>query len=147
MTRPAFVLSALLCVALALAAAAGPREDIRLLSGARGQLMTVVEAALAAGADIEARDAVGRTALMWAAFHDQTGMTDFLIAQGADVNAQDGRGRTALIWAAISGRAKAARTLLAHAADPERADAEGRTARDWAVAEGHAGLARLLARH
>lgn len=146
MTPRVLVLLGLLCLALALPAAAGMREDLRLLSGARGQLMAVVEDALAAGADIEARDAAGRTALMWAAFHDQAGMIDFLIGQGADVNAQDSRGRTALIWAAFSGRAEAARALLRGGADAGIADGEGRTARDRAVAEGHADLARLLAR-
>ncbi|HEX9646485.1 MAG TPA: ankyrin repeat domain-containing protein, partial [Alphaproteobacteria bacterium] len=102
MARASLLILSLLCLALAAPAVAGAREDSRLLTGARGQLIAVVEAALEAGADLEARDAGGRTALIWAAFHDHAHMLEFLLARGADVNAQDAHGRTALIWAATA---------------------------------------------
>jgi ankyrin repeat protein len=121
---------------------AGGRDDQRLITGARGKIMPVVLAALKAGADIEARDEIGRTALIWSAFQDHAPMLAYLIDQGADVNAFDQRGRTALIWAAIAGREAAADTLLENGADPAIADADGNTAAAHAVAEGHTDLAR-----
>lgn len=130
---------------LAAEAFAGARDDQRLIVGARGKLPHLVEAALAAGADVDAGDAAGRTALMWAAFHGDAPMLRYLLEAGAGVNARDRRGRGALTWAAIAGRAGAARALLAAGADPALADGEGRAAADHAAAAGHAALAELLA--
>jgi ankyrin repeat protein len=61
---------------------------------------------LEAGAKVGARDAEGRTALMWVA-HGRTALTGTghpdvvqkLLAAGADVNAKDKAGRSALTWA------------------------------------------------
>ena len=138
------LLVSFLFLCLAAPAAAGMRDDQRLITGARGQLMPVVEAALAAGAKIDARDAVRRTALMWAAFHGNA-MTPFLIARGADVNARDGRGRTPLMWAALAGRSGAAEALLAAGADAALADNAGVDAAAHAASGGHAALAERLA--
>ena len=138
---------ALACLVLSLAAdaSAGARDDQRLIVGARGKLPHLVEAALAAGADIDAGDAAGRTALMWAAFHGDAPMLRYLLEAGAGVNARDRRGRGALTWAAIAGRDGAARALLEAGADPAAADGEGRAAAAHAAAAGHAALAELLA--
>ncbi len=123
---------------------AGARDDQRLITGARAKIMPVVTSALKAGADIEARDEIGRTALIWSAFQDHAPMLAYLIDQGADVNALDQRGRTPLIWAAIAGRDASVDTLLENGADPAIVDADGKTAASYAAAEGHTGLARRL---
>ncbi len=132
----------LFCVAES--AAAGARDDQRLITGARGQLMPVVEAALAAGADLEAGDAAGRTALMWSAFHGNLAMLHYLIGKGADVNARDRRGRTALIWTGVTGGTSAATALLASGADVTAVDDSGMDAAAYAAAGGHAALAQML---
>jgi ankyrin repeat protein len=125
-------------------AVAGARDDQRLITGARGKIMPIVTAALKAGADIEARDEVGRTALIWSAFQGHAPMLAYLIDQGADVNARDNQGRTALIWAAIAGREAAVETLLQNGADRAHADKDGKTAASHASGEGHAVLAQRL---
>ena len=48
------------------------------------------------GADIEAIDNFGRTALMWATSWGHLKIAKFLIDKGADVNATDNDGRTVL---------------------------------------------------
>jgi len=138
----------ILLIAIAISAPAtvyaGARDDQRLITGARGKIMPVVTAALEAGADIEARDEIGRTALIWSAFQGHDPMLAYLIDQGADVNARDNRERTPLIWAAIAGRGVVIETLLENGADATIADADGKTAAAHALAEGHPGIGRRL---
>lgn len=141
-------LIALFLIALGIAApaAAGMRDDLRLVTGARGQLMPVVEEALAAGARIDATDAAGRTALMWAAFHGHAPILRVLIGAGADVNARDRRGRTALMWAALANRADATVALVLAGADAALADDDGADAAAHALSGGHAALAEALSK-
>lgn len=134
-----------LAVSLAAPAFGGMRDDQRLITGARGQIMPVIEEALAAGANIEAGDAAGRTALMWAAIHGNAALVGYLIERGANVNARDRRGRSALMWAAVTGRARAAAALLAADADAALVDSAGKDAASHAAGEGHAELAEVLA--
>ena len=123
---------------------AGARDDQRLITGARGKIMPVVMAALNAGADIEARDEIGRTALMWSAFQGHDQMLAYLIDQGAEVNARDHGQRTALVWAAIAGRTGAVEVLLESGADASLVDADGKTAAVHAADEGHSDIGRRL---
>ena len=71
---------------------AGMREDSLLLTGARSQQLSIVRASLKQGADVNARDELGRTPLMWSAFHGSVTILEILIAGGADVNARDKMG-------------------------------------------------------
>ena len=50
------------------------------------------------GADVDARDDTGVTALMNAAWDQRLELVEFLIEKGADVNARDQDGKTALMW-------------------------------------------------
>lgn len=52
-----------------------------------------------AGLDIEARDTVGRTALMYACAFGHSDVVALLIAKGADTDARDVNGHTALFYA------------------------------------------------
>lgn len=85
----------------------------------------LIKKAIAAGADVNAKDPVGRTALMLAAgseyFARET--IQLLIDQGADVNAQSATGETALDFARRAGQAQVA-DLLAKAGAKSGAVAE-----------------------
>ena len=57
------------------------------------------------GADINAKDSEGMTALMYAASSGQTNMVEFFLDKGADINAKDKAGHTALGNAIENGNA------------------------------------------
>jgi ankyrin repeat protein len=79
---------------------------------------------LANKADVNARNAAGATALMWAA--GDLEKVRLLVESGADVNARAESGRTALIIAAAyPGNAEIIRFLLANGADPKLVDRNG----------------------
>ena len=60
-----------------------------------------IRALLGAGADIEARDANGKTALMYAAIADDHQAARILVQLGANINAKDNKGQTAANYAAL----------------------------------------------
>lgn len=64
--------------------------------GDQGTYQPIVQALLDAGADVNARDSFGRTALMDAAGADCPAMVRLLLEHGADKNIRNPRGQTAL---------------------------------------------------
>lgn len=90
--------------------------------------VNAVERMVAKGADVNARDKDGITALMWASTLGHTDIVKFLIAKGADVNAKTPNDDTALIFAATSRYIDIVRILIDHGADVNAADKTGRTA-------------------
>jgi ankyrin repeat protein len=83
----------------------------------KGNAETVREL-LAGGANIEARDMEGATALMQASTKGNVEVVKALLAGGADVNAKSSQGETsALMMAAGNGRLETTRVLLASGAD------------------------------
>ena len=88
------------CVPLAVgwaAAIAAPPED--LFNAANSGDAATVQALLAKGADVNAKDTTGWTALMFAAATDYTGTVQVLLKKGANVNAKNNKGETALMIA------------------------------------------------
>ncbi|MGW1160297.1 ankyrin repeat domain-containing protein [Streptomyces sp. NPDC002519] len=86
--------------------------DRTLLDAARRGDVDAVRAALAAGADLQARDADGRTAVLVAALADQVAVARELVAAGADVNAQDARLDSAWLVTGVTGSVPMMRALL-----------------------------------
>ncbi|MEI6544009.1 MAG: ankyrin repeat domain-containing protein [Methylococcales bacterium] len=71
-----------------------------------------VQALLTAGADVNAKNEVGGTALMDASRNGHKEIVKALIAKGADVNAKDNEGRnTALFYAASHGHQDVVKAL------------------------------------
>lgn len=63
---------------------------------------TAISALLDGGAELEAKDRRGRTALHYGAQNSRAAALSALVKAGANVNAEDRRGRTPLHWAAFS---------------------------------------------
>lgn len=125
-----------LAVTMPLTALAQPQQQ-ELLAALRLGSVEGVQAALAAGADPDARDPSGWTPLMLAVAQRDLSIMEVLLAAGADIEAVDEGGRTALIEAAFGGSPPVVRLLLEAGADPDVRDAFGRTARSLAVSLGH----------
>lgn len=83
--------------------------------------------ALQNGAEVDARDAYGRTALIEAAMHGQREAAELLIERGADVNCADCCGRTPLFSAVSYGRVELFELLLRQGADVDAPGEEGRS--------------------
>ena len=104
-----------------------------------------VKALLRKGADVNAKDDSGRTALMFAVInlHGQT--VKVLLEHGADVNARDDDGATPLMLAASCGDPEIVQTLLSRGADLNGSFVQtGKTALMLAEEHGYANIAGLL---
>ncbi len=96
-----------------------------------------VQALLKQGADVNAAQADGITALHWAAMNGDAAMAAMLLYAGANVGASTRLGSlTPLDLAAKTGRADVIGALLKGGANPNRADAHGTTPLMLAAASG-----------
>jgi ankyrin repeat protein len=148
-------------------------NDLLVDAAFRGNL-AVVRQLLARGADIEAPDAAGDSALVGAAWggrddallelldrgasltrsgnaallraanSGKTSIVRLLIGRGVPVDVRDGNGWTPLISAAWQDKAPTVACLLELGADRRLADAGGKTALDWAREGGHQAVVTLL---
>jgi hypothetical protein len=96
------------------------------------------------GADIEAEDLDGRTALLEAAGNGQETLVRLLLEKDASVEAKDRRKRTALFKAAGAGSEAAVRLLLEKGARAEVEDEYGWTAQRMADWEEHIVIVGIL---
>ena len=112
--------------------------DVELMLAAGRRSGEDVRQCLEAGARVEARDGLGRTALHWAARGAVNNETNarILLHHGADVNAQDHDGWTPLTFASFYGRAAVVRLLLRHGADLNLPSWGLRRALHWAADRG-----------
>ncbi len=114
----------------------------------RGDLDTLRQL-LAGGADIDARDAHGQTALMVAARHNHPAAVALLAGHGADLDHTAKFHLTALMIAVINGHVAIVRTLVSAGADRSVRGSgapgfHGKTALDLAIAAGQAEVIALL---
>lgn len=93
------------------------------------------ELILKAGANINAKDTDGMTALMHAANFARDKVTKLLLKHGADVKIRDSSGKTALMYAADHEKDDVARLLLEHGADVNAKDKSGNTALMFAAGQ------------
>ena len=105
---------------------------------------------ISSGADVNARDRNGMTALHWAShqfvrwgnYNDQVGCLRILIANGADVNAKTSSGKTPLVLGSWS--VDCVRILVEAGAEVNTADAHGNTPLIGAAHEGSTESLKLL---
>lgn len=88
------------------------QETTMLIDAVRSGDVETVRGALA-GADLEARDAQGRTALLLATQADNVEVARLLIEAGADVNARDSIKDTPFLYAGAEGREEILQLILA----------------------------------
>lgn len=104
-------------------------------------------ALIAQGADVNARNNYGWTALSHAARSKNAELVRLLLEHGADANARDESGWTPLMRAAMKGNVEAAQALLEHGASVNVQEKAGWTALHWAASQGHDKLVALLLSH
>ena len=100
-----------------------------------------VKEALKLGANVNAKDMDGMTALMYT---ESAEVAELLLTRGVDINAKDNHGRTALI---CTKNAEVAKLLLEHRADVNAKDKNGTTALMWAEERCHTKIANILRTH
>jgi ankyrin repeat protein len=88
-----------------------------LPAAARAGDNAAVWEAVEAGADLEARDANGRTGLMLAVIGDHLAIASTLVAAGADPDAKDARGDTPWLETGVSGSVAMMRAVYAAGPD------------------------------
>ena len=93
----------IMILAAAAALSAHDALDDELISAARAGDLALVEALLDQGTDIEVRDDIGRTALMYASTMGRAAVVETLLDRGAALEARDNSGWSALMWASGEG--------------------------------------------
>ena len=107
--------------------------------------LAAVDRLLGEGADPNAANRFGFTAMHEAAIVGNAKMLELLLEAGGDANAAFGEGETVLMTAARTGDVDSIRLLLAHGADVGASEHwHGQTALMWAALENHADVVQLL---
>jgi tetratricopeptide (TPR) repeat protein len=146
--KPMLKLSTLIilfCMCLAPTAYAGELEN-KLMSEAINNNAKEVRALAEKGANVNAKDSDGATALIWAAYYGNTDVVRVLIEKGADVNAGNNKKQTALHLAADKGHTNIARLLVDKGADVNAKDMFNDTAALIADKQNHPQTAAAIRR-
>ncbi|KAJ7109047.1 ankyrin repeat-containing domain protein, partial [Mycena crocata] len=120
-----------------------PESTLSMVASKRGH-SAVVKLLLEHGANIEAQNKDGMTALMKASLEGHRMVVQLLLEQGAKIEGRDRWGMTALMKASIEGHSEVVQLLLEHGANIEAQDEVGRTALMSASSKGHSEVVQLL---
>jgi ankyrin repeat protein len=117
-----------------------------LWSAAKANDVAELTRLLDAGADIDACDARGYSALMLAAYSGNGEAFEYLLSRGANPSSTDASGNSVLMGAAFKGHTAMVVQLLSAGASPHARNHAGLNARDFAEQFGRADVAKLLER-
>ncbi len=133
--------------ATGVAAPAAHSSGESLVDAAEGGETAMAIALINQGADINATQSDGTTALMWAAHRDDRALLERLLKAHAKVRLINDYGASALSEAARFGDGVAIKELLKAGADPDSPNADGQTALMLVARAGNVPAAELLIRH
>jgi ankyrin repeat protein len=132
---------------VAIASGIGENAEVTLtsstLAAERGHI-ELVKVLLKNGADVNAANLNGESALMRAAENDRAAAVKILLAHHANGNAGDIINCTPLMRAAYRGYVDVVKELLAHGADANARNAFGNTAATLAARNGHGKVESML---
>src|SRR4026207_2418334 len=111
-------ITGLVLLGLGLAAPAIAAERAAIADAAEQRDKAGVRTLIQTGADVNAAQVDGTTALHWAAYHDDTETAALLVKAGANVNVLNRYGATPLAQACENGSAGMVKLLLDGGADP-----------------------------
>jgi len=137
----------LLVLALNAPALAAAGADDPLIEAVKNTDTAGVRSLLAQGADVNARQGDGATALHWAAHRNDLETVTVLLGAGADANAANALGATPLWLACVSGSGTLVGRLLEAGADPNAALSSGETVLMSAARAGNTDAVGLLLTH
>lgn len=128
------------------ASAAGAGPSTAVIDAVRSGSIEQLRASLRPGADVNAPQGDGATALHWAAHRGDVAAADLLIRAGANVNATNDLGATPLWLACVNGHDGLVSRLLDAGATPNVSIESGETPLMAAARSGNAGAVSLLVR-
>lgn len=133
------------CAGVLLASGAGlAAESGTIANAAASRDGAAVRAMLEAGADVNAGQPDGATALHWAVHFDDLDLAQVLIAEGADVDAQNDYGATPLILACTNANGAMVERLIEAGANPNLAAPANETPLMLCARTGNADAVRAL---
>jgi len=138
------ILGALLALVWLLAGTPVDAQGDDLISAAKNGDLHLVNALLAKGANVNAKDEYDLTALIFASQNGHLDIVQLLLAKGAEVNAKAGNGATALIQASQEGHLDVVQELLDKGAEVNDRSNNGWTALILASQEGYLEVVRAL---
>jgi len=135
----------LACLTTTTSVVAGDQSSVA--DAAEQQDVKLVRKHIADGADVNAGQPDGMTALHWAVYHDDLPLTTLLIESNADVAARNRYDVAPLSIACTNGNTKIVSLLLEHSADANVARPGNETALMTAARTGRPEPVRLLLKH
>ena len=119
-------------------------KNTMILAAASLNSVDALRSCMVTGADINAKDEKGQSALAILTLLGNVEALDLLLEHGADINSRTNAGRTPLILACGQGSLDVVKFLVEHGADIKATDQHGDAARLYALAAGHQAIVNYL---